>query len=156
MADPSEESDYTSIKRRIRAAADNKTPEGLADLAQSSCSVANEPLSVVDKTAPICDQVKATASKFKYELPITLASYLELVDATGRLIKANKRGAIDRAAPPILERLGIQNDQWKILATQFESRFKHIAGTNENLTTASAIFGLKRRPGLSAANLLFG
>ena len=94
--------------------------------------------------------------KFKDELPITLASYIELVDATGRLIKENKCGAIDRAAPPILERLGIRSDQWKILATQFESRFKHIAGTKEKLTTASAIFGLKRRPGLSAANLLFG
>ena len=156
MAEFPEESDYTSIKKRIRAAADNKTPEGLADLAKSSCSVANEPSEVVDKTASTSDQVKATASKFKDELPITLASYIELVDATGRLIKENKRGAIDRAGPPILERLGIQRDQWKILATQFESRFKHIAGTKEKLTTASAIFGLKRRPGLSAANLLFG
>ena len=35
MADLPEESDYTSIKKRIRAAADSKTAEGLADLAQS-------------------------------------------------------------------------------------------------------------------------
>ena len=77
------------------------------------------------------------------------------MDATGRLIKENKRGAIDRATPPILERLGIRKDQWKILSTQFESRFEHIAGTRENLTTASQIFGLKRRTGLGAANLLF-
>ena len=111
---------------------------------------------VVDKTASTSDQTKMAIPKFKDELPITLASYIELVDATGRLIKENKRGAIDRAAPPILERLGRRSDQWKILATQFESRFKHIAGTSEKLTTASKIFRLKRRPGLSAANLLFG
>ena len=93
--------------------------------------------------------------EFKDALPITLASCVKLVNATGRLIKENKRGTIDRAAPPILERLGIRSDQWKILATQFESRFKHIAGTKEKLTTASAIFGLKRRTGIGAANLLF-
>ena len=77
------------------------------------------------------------------------------MNATGRLIKENKRGAIDRATPPILERLGIRKDQWKILATQFESRFKHIAGTGEHLATASQIFGLKRRTVIGAANLLF-
>ena len=105
------ESDYTSIKKRIRAAADNKTAEGLADLAQSPCSYASEPSGVANKTAPTSDQAKTTIPKFKDELPIKLASYIELVDATGRLIRENKRGAIDRAAPPILERLGLQRDQ---------------------------------------------
>ena len=80
---------------------DERTTEGSADLAQSPCSFANEPSEVADKTAATSDQSKIAIPKFKDELPITLASYIKLVDATGRLIKENKHGALNHAAPPI-------------------------------------------------------
>ena len=37
-------------------------------------------------------------------LPISLDEYLEVLDWTGRQVMAGKRGAIDEAGPPILER----------------------------------------------------
>ena len=74
----------------------------------------------------------------------------------GKLIKENKRGSISEEAPPILERLKIGRHQWRCIATEFERRFKTIAGTAAKLTDAAEAFGLKRRQGLSAAKLLYG
>ena len=47
--------------------------------------------------------------------------YLTLVDWTGRIIRNDKRGHIDNALPPILNRLQITPDQWRINTTQFEA-----------------------------------
>ena len=58
------------------------------------------------------------------DLPFRLTDYLELVDWTGRVIREDKRGAIDAELPPILERLGIEPKHWLFLTQHFESRFK--------------------------------
>jgi hypothetical protein len=47
--------------------------------------------------------------------------YLELVDWTGRMIRGDKRGYIDAALPPILSRLKISSEQWRLNTTQFEA-----------------------------------
>ena len=47
--------------------------------------------------------------------------YLRLLDWTGRIIRNDKRGHIDNALPPILTRLQITADQWRINTTQFEA-----------------------------------
>ncbi len=46
--------------------------------------------------------------------------YLKLVDWTGRIMRNDKRGHINSALPPILGRLQITLDQWRLNATQFE------------------------------------
>jgi len=45
-------------------------------------------------------------------LPFTREDYFELVDVTGRNIRGDKRGAIYRDIPSIVERLGIEPDYW--------------------------------------------
>jgi len=64
-------------------------------------------------------------------IPYAYRDYLDLVDWTGRIIRADKRGAIDSSIPPILERLGISPGQWAINTTRFEAihdrRFNRIA-----------------------------
>ena len=47
--------------------------------------------------------------------------YLALVDWTGRTIRSDKRGQIDASLPPILVRLKITAEQWRINTTQFEA-----------------------------------
>ena len=47
--------------------------------------------------------------------------YLALVDWTGRIIRNDKRGHIENDVPPILDRLQITTDQWRMNATQFEA-----------------------------------
>lgn len=43
-------------------------------------------------------------------IPMTLDDYLRLLDASGRIVRNDKRGAIPAEIAPILERLGIQTD----------------------------------------------
>ena len=47
-----------------------------------------------------------------YEIPYLYREYSELVDWSGRAIRANKHGAIDSRLPPILVRLGIDEEEW--------------------------------------------
>jgi len=45
-------------------------------------------------------------------IPAYFEDYLNLLDWTGRLLRSNKRGMIDDALPPILERLGLVGERW--------------------------------------------
>lgn len=56
-------------------------------------------------------------------LPLGLGDYLELVDSTGRSAREDKRGAIDDRLAPMLDRLGINADEWLENATQFEALY---------------------------------
>lgn len=45
-------------------------------------------------------------------MPYPFRSYFALVDWSGRIIRKGKRGRITEDAPPVLERLGINPDEW--------------------------------------------
>ena len=44
-------------------------------------------------------------------LPITTEDYLDLIDWTAQLTRADKRGSVDAAEPPILRTLGLNEHQ---------------------------------------------
>lgn len=44
--------------------------------------------------------------------PITTEANLDLIDWTARLTRADKRGRVDAAEPPILRKLGRSAQQW--------------------------------------------
>ena len=89
-------------------------------------------------------------------LAFNLIDYIELVDWTGRVIRDDKRGAIAENAPPILLRLNISPDHWIELSTNFESRFKGIAGCVESVKKWCATFGLTRTTNRSNSKILYG
>lgn len=53
----------------------------------------------------------------------SLKDYRECVDVTGRCIRENNAGHIDHQQSPILERLGLSDEQWFTLTTEFEKQF---------------------------------
>jgi REP element-mobilizing transposase RayT len=62
----------------------------------------------------------------------SLIDYCELVDCTGRCIREDKAGYIEQHHSPILERLGLETEQWLTLTTEFEQHF-HTAVGSENM-----------------------
>jgi len=61
-------------------------------------------------------------------LPFRLSDYLELVDWTGRIIREDKRDAIQGYLPLILKCLQIGPKHWLYMTQHFESKFKGLWG----------------------------
>ena len=75
-------------------------------------------------------------------LPISLTSYIELLDWTGRELRKKKRGSIPQHLAPILERLGIDPVGWCDLVRRFGKVFKRAAGTPASMQQEAARRGI--------------
>ena len=133
MSKTTETSEYTSIKKRIEQLKENG-----------------------EQPQPLSKFVGNLREDMPKGLPFHIKDYIELVDWTGRIIRQDKRGAIDNNLPPILERLDIEPQKWITLTTQFESRFKTLVGTTDRLRRLKSVFQLKRSSGFKHCQALFG
>ena len=94
MADTPEQSDYTSIQQRALKAQDRPVRSKRPRL-----------LALVD-VETVDGEDDDTICRFR------MMDYLELVDSTGRAVRAKKRGAISAQAAGVLDRLGIDERAW--------------------------------------------
>ena len=120
MAATPEESDFTSIKRRVKSAKQGKQPKGLLQF------VGNE------------------RSGLPKGLVFELKDYLSLVDDTGRILRDDKRGTIKASTANILERLNIPLENWLNITQEFMELFKGPAGSLPDLQRYSTQLGLQR------------
>jgi hypothetical protein len=65
--------------------------------------------------------------------PITVAEYIDLVDETGRKIRADKRGAIPAEEPRALQKLGLSADHWTRKVLGVGSGFWRVVGTVDEI-----------------------
>lgn len=138
LAKSPETSDHTSIKQRIKKAESAHTPNHLHQQVKSFMPFAGNPRKDMPKG-----------------LPFRLTDYIELVEWTGRIIREDKRGAIDASLPPILERLNIEEKHWGYMTQNFESKFKGLVGSVFKLKLACEQMGLQRTPGLAPCKECF-
>ena len=87
-------------------------------------------------------------------LPFKLTDYLELIDLTGRVIRADKVGSLDISLAPILQRINLTSEQWLEVSTGFETHFGSAVGSELLLAEYCEHTELQRRPGLSACKRL--
>lgn len=125
MADTPEHSDYTSIQERIAPQFD------LAEAIKTQ-NLTIDPHQRVDlPLTPLLHFDDSIREQAQSGIPFSLSDYLQLVDWTGRAVRAKKRGAIPGHLPPILQRLGIPADDWLTNSQDFEKmvhrRFKQSA-----------------------------
>lgn len=137
-----EKSDHTSIKLRIEC-----WKNGL-DKNRNDSSSGLQPKSLM----PFSEKLSEPVS---HCLNFNLIDYIKLVESTGRIIQNGKRGAISPDTPPILQRLNISTDHWVDLSTNFERRFKGIAGASESIKNLKAYFGLTRHVNRSNSETLY-
>lgn len=132
MASTPETSDHTSIQVRIRSVQSS-----------SSCQPA--------KLSPFLGNPGKNISE---GLHFKLEDYLNLVDCTGRIIRHDKRGAIEETLPPILQRLNISSKQWSVLTLGFEKKFHQFVGEAEKVKFTSCFMGYQRAKGIGACRKL--
>ena len=103
-------------------------------------------------TAPLClfsDQTDAVDCD--QVIPFAYRDYLELLDWTGRAIRADKTGAIPSELQPILTRLGVEDTgRWVESIRQFKRRFANYAGSADRLQQMSQQLGLRWVKGQAA------
>ncbi len=98
-----EESDFTSIQVRVR---------GAVSESNDSTKCPSRRL-MPFRTGLEHDQEPAS-------LPIGLRDYIELVDWTGRIVRADKKGFIPQEAPSALSNLNLNQAQWQMLALEIQ------------------------------------
>lgn len=88
------------------------------------------------------------------KMPLTVADYLEVIDWTARLSRADKRGAIDAAEPPILHKLGLTERQWSTQVLGIETRYWRAIGSAQTLIAKAAAIGQSWLKGIGTAESL--
>ena len=114
MAETPEQSEYTSIRERLRS--EFNFLQAIAD--QTECG---DLLDFDNPLKPLAPFENRLTNELQNGILFNFKEYLALVDWNGRTIRSDKRGHIDNAMPPILQRLQISADQWRINTTQFEA-----------------------------------
>jgi REP element-mobilizing transposase RayT len=137
IAKTPEDSEFTSIYERISALS--------ADARR-----AQEPRAVISLRA-FTDEV----AKNESAIPYALRDYLALVDWSGRLIRKDKRGAIDATLPPILNRLGIESDSWELLMGRRGTLFGRAMGKLDAMRLHAATLGQSWVRGVRRAERIY-
>lgn len=117
-----EDSDYTSLRRRLDAVRTGKdAAPWLAPLQLDTSSL-----------GPMPSTAESRASD-KGFLPISLPDYLNLVDWTGRHLIKSGSASIPANLTPILERTGIPPCHWLHVVHNFGRLFHRIAGAPHSI-----------------------
>jgi REP element-mobilizing transposase RayT len=134
-----ESSEFTSIYDRIR----------LLNAASEAAALAND-----DAAVPLL--AFETNGEIDTVIPYRLADYLELVDWTGRVVRADKRGSIRAGLPPILQRLNIDVEAWQLAMRPGGNVFGRAIGSLSYLRLHARTLGQAWVRGLRKAAQLYG
>ncbi len=88
-------------------------------------------------------------------LPMTLQSYLELLDWTGRQLRAGTRGVIPQGLESILDRLQVSAESWLETVAQFGRRFHRAVGLADHLKAEAQRLGAHWLQGVRSSQVAF-
>jgi putative transposase len=173
LAGTPQESDFTSIQERIRAwqkeTMTTASAPGDAAINMQSDSVSGgtpipENTSEIPSVAHSFDVAALSArwlcpiqsdSEQRGILQMTAAEYFELVHRSGRMVRADKRGAIDADLAPILLRIGANPEAWLETISRFGSKFRLAAGMLSSLRSLAGQLGRRWLQGIATARAAF-
>jgi REP element-mobilizing transposase RayT len=133
-----EESEFTSIYQRIR---ELRASEATEEVAASDIG-----------KVPLLPFHSAAATK---SIPYRLDDYLQLVDWTGRAIRSDQRGSIDDRLPPIMARLNIDPDAWRLAMRPRGNVFGRALGRLDYMRLHAKTLGQSWVRGLQCAERLY-
>ncbi|MEX2469588.1 MAG: transposase [Pseudohongiellaceae bacterium] len=88
-------------------------------------------------------------------IPLRLTDYFVLVDWTGRAIRRDKPGAIPADVKPILQRLGVAQENWVTNTQHFGSRFYRALGRINQIKRLARRSGQRWINGLAQAGAFY-
>jgi hypothetical protein len=163
IAETPEASDYTSIQERI-AGVPQKAESEIQDKDSTAVPVRDiqaldgEALRAEKEVQPLPQAVLMpfdATSQTPWAIPFAFEDYLELVDWTGRAIRSDKRGYIPSGHPAILDRLGIDPEQFIGYSARMLKAFGTAVGAPASLASLCARRQTKYLRGIRAARQMF-
>ena len=140
IAETPEQSDFTGAKDRIDdlAQREDRTRPSTRDWERSRRRRRSgwmSPIEIDEQSDAIgpCVETSGRRASSKGSLAVSMATYLELLDWTGRQVHTGKAGEIPEHLAPILTRIGLDSQGWCDVVKKFGRMFKRVAGTPENL-----------------------
>ncbi len=127
MASTVQESEYTSAYER----------------AHDKASQQDNPSTLPFKVKPLLGFIGNEHQDQPYGIVFSLVDYFELVEATGKAIREDKRGYIDENAYPLLQQLGFSGDDWIDLAQHFGKKYHRAVGSLAELSLYAQHMGKK-------------
>ena len=125
MADSIQTAQYTSIFERIH------------DKASDVDNKAQLPFTPKPLLGFIGNENKGSPKGIAF----SILDYLTLVEETGKIIRADKRGSINENTSPLLTQLGINSDDWLQLAEHFGKQYHQAVGSLAELNAFAAHTG---------------
>jgi len=143
LAETLESSQYTSVQRRIQA------------LEQAASSPASQGKSVDSFLSPLTineqnDSIGACANQTRQRcsdkgfLSMSIVDYLELLDASARLVRPDKTGYTPGDVAPIFQRLNLDPDTWKMQIKDFGRLFANVAGKPKDVYEMRSLISKRR------------
>ncbi|MEI7460242.1 MAG: hypothetical protein WCK15_12595, partial [Pirellula sp.] len=154
MAETLEQSDYTSVQRRVQAIKASASEAGSSgELRPDVERVALEsatppradaflaPVTIHERKAPLGPHPSRNGrrSSDKGFLAMAEVEYLEILDWLARDRVTGKRGSTPLSVPPVLERLGIEPTLWSAMVKDFGRAFMNVAGTAKSVSEARSL-----------------
>jgi hypothetical protein len=167
IAETPEVSDYTSIQERVSGAPEEAPPRIQSPKVRRGSTAPPGPaVSMLDEEGLRAEKVVQplpqaalmpfdATSKCPWAVPFAFADYLELVDWTGRAMRSNKRGHIPSGHPAILDRLGIDGDQFIRYSERLLKEFGTAVGAPAAMADLCARRQTKYLHGIRAARRMF-
>jgi len=132
LASTPEDSEYTSIKRRIECKLTRKTSTGILPFKSD------------------------TACSNQYCLNLTFTEYVTLLTQTGKAVRDDKAGFIDGEYQASLNQIALSSSQWLKASLEFEQHFSIAVGSVSRIKKFQLTTGRRRLKGVSSARKLFG
>jgi hypothetical protein len=156
-------SDYTSIQERVagvpeEAESDIQAQESTGAQVPDSQALDGETLRAEKEVHPLPQAALMpfdAASQTPWAIPFAFEDYLEVVDWTGRAIRSDKRGFIPPGQPGILDRLGIDPEQFIAYAERVLKEFGTAVGAPASMVKLCARRQTKYLHGIRAARRMF-
>jgi len=131
-----EDSEFTSIQERIKLfAAMSKQKSKRKKQSKSNAETEQKPLlPFIGNPSLKKDEING--------IHFSLTDYFELTEWTGQVIREDKKGHIPSHIQPILQKLGVQQENWTTQVKNFGRNFGRVVGPASQLSSISSQQGL--------------
>ena len=143
MAETLETSEFTSVQRRIQT-----LEQAATSMPDNRTKVDSflSPLTIDEKNDSIgtCANQTRQRCSDKGFLSMSTMDYLDLLDASARMVRSDKAGYTPSEVPPIFASLKLDPDYWKLQIQDFGRLFANVAGKPKDVYEMRSLISKRR------------